>query len=138
MTAKEESLSLEEVARLADGASISEATAAKLAALVRVCPLFEEQIAKLDAMAEAAGCGELEQALAAHRDFERLLSADWEHPSEALAGAMPYGRLISIATARADAAEGDEKERLVEIRDRLAGSGGSFVPKFGGGLLRVD
>ncbi len=134
------SLSLEEVALLADRKSVPPETAAKLAALIRACPLFEEQLAKLDAMAKVVGARRLEDALSAHRNFDRLLEETWKHPSEVVSGWIFYGELISIAEAKAAEAEGAERKRFLALRQRLIEvekPKKGYVPKYGGGLMGI-
>ena len=131
-SARETDLTLREVAMLADGADLTAETAAKLAVLVRSCPLFAEQIEQLQAMAEVAGTAFLEDGLAAHRGFDQLMAAQWEHPDEVLGPheGILYPQMIAMAEARARQAQGEERRRLLEVQERLEQAAGerSEVP----------
>ncbi|MCP3962325.1 MAG: hypothetical protein GY719_31160 [bacterium] len=137
----ETELTLEEVARLADGGEVSVEMSVKLAGLIRRCPMFASQVAQLEAMAEVAGVGRIEEGLDAHRDLEVLLSEEWEHPGEVLQpGRLLYGEMIAVAGGRAREVEGQERERVLEVKRRLEelvgeGGGGGYLPAIE--LIRV-
>ncbi len=114
-------LTLEEIAMLADGSGIPDATAHKLAPLIRSDPRLTEPLAELHRMATDARVDCFEDAIKAHRELDQLAGADWRHPGEVLdpEAGIPYPELISVAGARAGRAAGAEKRRLLGILERL-------------------
>ena len=117
----ETDLDLEDIAMLADGSSISDETAKRFSPLVWTDSRLVEPLRELRQMAEDAGTTLLEDALSAHRDFERLEAESWDHPADVLdvSVGISYEELISLATARSGRTEGTDKERLIEMREGL-------------------
>ena len=64
------------------------------------------------------------EALALRDTLERLLMDEWEHPAEVLDPSgtvgVPVERLLVVCHAWIRRADGDAKQRLLSVRDRLA------------------
>ncbi len=129
-SAPEATLTLEELALLADGMveSLSDDAVRRLAEVIRSDPRFAADLAALEKLAGEAGAppdesgGRLSAAVAADRALGRLLAAEgWTHPAEILdpdgCAGVPYASLIALATARQETAE--YPSRLEEVRRRL-------------------
>jgi hypothetical protein len=120
-------LSLEDLAVLLDGCldELSKEGAATVrqvvAGLVAGSGRFDDQIAALRAMKDAAGCESLGDGLLAHRELDRLLAADdWAHPADVLdvdPEDVVYSQLIRVATVRA--AQAADPAKILQVQRRL-------------------
>ena len=125
-------LTLDEVALIADGLSetLSDEGARCLAQVIRTDPRYAAEIEQLEALAREAGLrpedslGYLSAARALDEALTALLAADgWKHPAEVLdpdgTRGIPYAPLIRLARERERKAAGEERETILEVRQRL-------------------
>ena len=117
-----EELSLHDLAFavVGDLDGVSEDGSAVIATILREDPRFAEQLAKLEAMARDVGVESVLDGFEVHRQFDILMSTDWEHPSDVLdedPENVFYEQLLHLATTLADRA--DEPEKLLSVERRL-------------------